>query len=48
MNDELAEVFTAILDRYESREISAEEALIEIQVAVANDNETKPQNKITI
>jgi hypothetical protein len=48
MNDELAEVFTAILDRYESREISAYQALEEIQVAVANDNETEPQNKITL
>jgi hypothetical protein len=37
MNDELAEKFVAILDRYEAREISAEEALIEIQIAVAND-----------
>jgi hypothetical protein len=39
MNPELSAKFVAILDRYESREISAEQALIEIQVAVADDNE---------
>lgn len=38
MNAELAKVFVAILNRYEAREISAEEALIEIQIAVADDN----------
>jgi hypothetical protein len=48
MNDELAEKFVAILDRYEAREIDAEEALIEIQIAVANDNETEAQNKIEL
>lgn len=39
MNPELSAKFVAILDRYENREISAEQALIEIQVAVADDNE---------
>ena len=48
MNPELAEKFVAILNAYEDRKISAEEALIEIQIAVANANETEPQNKITL
>ena len=48
MNPELAKHFVAILDAYEAREISAEEALIKIQVAVANDNEDLEQNKITL
>jgi hypothetical protein len=39
MNDQLSAEFVAIMDRYEAREINAEEALIEIQIAVANDNE---------
>lgn len=48
MNNELAKEFVAIIDRYDNGEINAEQALIEIQVAVANDNETEPQNKITL
>jgi hypothetical protein len=39
MNELLAAEFVAILDRFEAREINAEEALIEIQIAVAKDNE---------
>jgi hypothetical protein len=39
MNEELSAEFVAIFDRYEAREINAEQALIEIQIAVANDNE---------
>lgn len=48
MNPELSAKFVAIFDRYENREISADEALVEIQVAVANDNETELHNKITL
>lgn len=48
MNPELSAKFVAILNRYDNGEINAEQALIEIQVAVANDNETEPQNKITL
>lgn len=39
MNEQLSAEFMAILDRYEAREINAEQALIEIQIAVAEDNE---------
>lgn len=39
MNPELSAKFVAILDRYETRFINAEEALIEFQVAVAEDKE---------
>ena len=48
MNPELAEKFVAILNAYEDRKISAEEALIEIQIAVANANEDLEHNKITL
>jgi hypothetical protein len=39
LNDELAAEFVAIIDRFEAREINAEEALTEIQIAVAKDSE---------
>jgi hypothetical protein len=39
MNDELSAAFVAILDRYESGQINADEALIDIQIAVADSNE---------
>jgi hypothetical protein len=39
MNETLSAEFVAILDRYEAREINADEALIYIQIAVAEDNE---------
>jgi hypothetical protein len=48
MNPELAKHFVAILNAYEDREISAEEALIRIQIAVANANEDAEHNKITL
>jgi hypothetical protein len=48
MNPELAKQFVAILDAYEARQISAEEALIDIQIAVANANEDAEHNEITL
>ena len=39
MNDELSAAFVSILDRYEAGEINADEALVYIQIAVAEDNE---------
>jgi hypothetical protein len=48
MNPELAKKFVAILNAYEDREIGAEEALIRIQVAVANANEDAEHNEITL
>ena len=48
MNPELAKHFVAILNAYEAREISAEEALIDIQIAVANANEDAEHNEITL
>ena len=48
MNPEIAKKFVAILNAYEDREISAEEALIRIQIAVANANEDAEDNKITL
>ena len=39
MNEQLSAEFVAILERYEAREINADEALIEIQIAVENDRE---------
>lgn len=48
MNEDLAKEYVAILNRYNAGEISAEQALIEIEVAVANSNEDDPENKIEI
>jgi len=48
MNPELAKKFVAILDAYEARQISAEEALIDIQIAVANANEDAEHNETTL
>ena len=48
MNEQLSAEFTAILDRYENGDIHAEQALVEIQIAVANDGEDEPHNKITL
>ena len=48
MNPELAKKFVAILNAYEDREISAEEALIRIQIAVANANEDAEDNETTL
>ena len=48
MNPELSAKFVAILNRYEYGNINAEQALVEIQVAVANDKETDPKNKIIL
>ena len=39
MNAELSAAFVAILDRYESGEINADQALVYIQIAVVDSNE---------
>ena len=39
MNPQLSAAFKNILDRYEARFINADEALVYIQIAVAEDNE---------
>jgi hypothetical protein len=40
MNPQLSAAFKNILDRYEARFINADEALTEIQIAVANERES--------
>lgn len=39
MNDKLAEKVKAIYSQYHAREISAEDALDELELAIAEDNE---------
>jgi hypothetical protein len=39
MNDRLAAYFKATLDRYENGLINADETLVLLQVAIAEDNE---------
>jgi hypothetical protein len=39
MNDNLAEIVKAIYSRYHASEITAEQALDDLELAIANDNE---------